>query len=188
MSDLFSLKGKTAIVTGGSQGIGASTALRLRKAGATVIVGDLNVREDELLAKKTDVSIEEDVSALIEHAVSATGRLDYLVNNAGIHTIYDTLEQATEADLNKCMSVNANGVMFAIKHASRVMQDGGAIVNIASASAVLGVSGLGTYAASKSAVLALTKVAAVERAGRGTRVNSICLDPEQQGSGHTVIE
>lgn len=174
MTELFSLAGKTAIVTGGSQGIGAAVAQRLRTAGAQVITGDLNVDQNDPMAVKTDVSNEDDVARLVDHAVSTTGRLDVLVNNAGIHNSYDTLDKASESDLNKCMAVNTKGVMFAIKHAGAAMQDGGAIVNIASASAVLGVSGLGTYAASKGAVISLTKVAAVELAARGIRVNAIC--------------
>jgi NAD(P)-dependent dehydrogenase (short-subunit alcohol dehydrogenase family) len=174
MTDLFSLSGKTAIVTGGAQGIGAAIVERLRAAGASVIVGDLNVDATDPMSKKTDVSREDNVQALINHAITQTGRLDIVVNNAGVHSGYDTLDQANETDLAKCIAVNTNSVMFAMKHAGPKLEEGGAIVNISSVSAVLGVSSLGTYAASKSAVLALTKVAAMELAARKIRVNAIC--------------
>ena len=174
MSDLFSLAGKTAIVTGGKQGIGAAIVKRLQQAGATVVVGDLNVDASDPMSLKTDVSQESDVQALVEHAIAKTGRLDIVVNNAGIHSGYNTLDQASEIDLAKCLSVNTNSVMFSTKHAGPKIEGGGAIVNISSVSALLGVSSLGTYAASKAAVLALTKVAAIELASRGIRVNAIC--------------
>lgn len=174
MTKLFSLEGKTAIVTGGAQGIGAAIAKRLREAGASVIVGDLKVDTADPMSKKTDVSREDDIQALVNHAIAQTGRLDIVVNNAGVHSGYDTLDQASETDLAECIAVNTNSVMFASKHAGPKLEDGGAIVNISSVSAVLGVSSLGTYAASKSAVLALTKVAAMELASRGIRVNAIC--------------
>lgn len=174
MTDLFSLSGKTAIVTGGAQGIGAAIVERLREAGASVVVGDLNVEFSDPMSIKTDVSQEDDVRSLINHAISQTGRLDIVVNNAGVHSGYDTLDKATEADLAKCIAVNTNSVMFVMKHAGPKLEEGGAIVNISSVSAVLGVSSLGTYAASKSAVLALTKVAAMELAARKIRVNAIC--------------
>ncbi len=174
MTKLFSLEGKTAIVTGGAQGIGAAITKRLREAGASVIIGDLNVDIADTMSKMTDVSHEDGVQALVDHALVQTGRLDIVVNNAGVHSGYDTLDQADEADLVKCFAVNTNSVMFAMKHAGPKLEDGGAIVNISSVSAVLGVSSLGTYAASKSAILALTKVAAMELASRGIRVNAIC--------------
>lgn len=174
MSDQFSLTGKTAIVTGGAQGIGAAIAGRLRRAGAQVVIGDLNVDPEDRMSKKTDVSQEDDVQELIQHAIEQTGRLDIVVNNAGVHSGYDTLDNAKESDLTKCISVNTNSVMFSTKHAGPKIENGGAIVNISSVSALLGVSNLGTYAASKGAVLALTKVAAMELASRGIRVNAIC--------------
>lgn len=170
----FSLAGKSAIVTGGSQGIGAAITARLRDAGAVVTIGDLNVDASNPASMQTDVSREDDVAALVDHALETTGRLDILVNNAGVHSNYATLDKASEADLQKCLSVNTNGVMHTIKHAAPKLRDGGAIVNISSVSAHLGVSSLGTYAASKAAVLALTKVAAIELANRGIRVNAIC--------------
>ena len=94
--------------------------------------------------------------------------------NAGIHANYDQLTDADAGDLQKCLSVNTAGVSHCLKHAGRKMENGGAIVNISSVSAVLGVSTLGAYAASKGAVLSLTKVAAIELASRGIRVNAIC--------------
>lgn len=174
MASLFSLDGKTVIVTGGAQGIGAAIANRLRAAGATVVIGDLNVDVSDPLSRHADVSSETDVEALVAHALDATGQLDAVVNNAGVHKGYATLSETSADELAASIAVNTNGVMFMTKHAGPKLADGGAIVNISSASAVLGVSTLGPYAASKAAVIGLTKVAAIELAARGIRVNAIC--------------
>lgn len=170
----FSLDGKVAIVTGGSQGIGAAIAARLTEAGAIVHIADLNAAADSPLSHAVDVSRESDVQRLIGAVCAHSGRLDIVVNNAGIHRDYASLSEMELSDLEACLSVNTKGVAHAIKHAGPVLEPGGAMVNIASMAAQLGVGTLGSYAASKAAVLALTRVAAIELADRGIRVNAIC--------------
>jgi NAD(P)-dependent dehydrogenase (short-subunit alcohol dehydrogenase family) len=171
----FDLTGKSAIVTGGSQGIGAAVADRLEAAGAKVFIGDLNPPAASGRAYlKTNVADENAVSTLIHEANETHGGLDILVNNAGVHTDYNRFEEMTADALEKCLAVNTKGVAWGIKHAAPIIRDGGAIINVSSASAVVGVSGLAPYAASKAAVLALTQTAAIELAPRSVRVNAIC--------------
>jgi len=171
----FDLTGKSAIVTGGSQGIGAAVADRLEAAGAKVLIGDLNSPAASGRAYlKTNVADENAVSALIHEANETHGGLDILVNNAGVHTDYNRFEEMSADALEKCLAVNTKGVAWGIKHAAPIIRDGGAIINVSSASAVVGVSGLAPYAASKAAVLALTQTAAIELAPRSVRVNAIC--------------
>ena len=175
MARHFSLDGKVALVTGGAQGIGAAIVQRLTEAGAEVHSADLSEpAADTPNTHRTDVSVESDVQALIAAVVARTERLDIVVNNAGIHREYAALSEMNLRDLEACLAVNTKGVAHTIKHAGPVLATGGAIVNIASLAAQLGVGSLGTYAASKAAVLALTRVAAIELADRRIRVNAIC--------------
>jgi len=175
MNTSFDLSGKVAIVTGGAQGIGAAVADRLEGAGAQIVIGDLKPPETQGRSYlETNVADENAMAALIKHTVETHGGLDIMVNNAGIHTDYNRFEDLDADALEKCLAVNTKGVAWGIKHASRSMRDNGAIINVSSASAVVGVSGLAPYAASKAGVLAMTQTAAVELAGRGIRVNAIC--------------
>ena len=175
MTGQFSLEGKTAVITGGSQGIGAAIAERLSTAGANVVIGDLSEPGGSAFTfVKTNVASEGEVENLLASAIKTHGTLDILVNNAGIHTDYNRIEELEASALEKCLNVNTKGVAHGLKHAAKLMADGGAIVNMSSASAVLGVSGLSPYAASKAAVLALTQTSAVELAPRNIRVNAIC--------------
>jgi NAD(P)-dependent dehydrogenase (short-subunit alcohol dehydrogenase family) len=179
MAGHFSLDDKVIVVTGAGQGIGLAIAERLAAAGAVVVGAD---RQDagEKMAEiggsfiEADVSEEASVEALMQEVEKGHGRLDALVNNAGIHRGYDELMEARAEDFEACFRVNTLGVALAIKHGAPRLSDGGAIVNVASVAASLGTAGLATYAASKGGVVSLTRVAAVELAPRRIRVNAIC--------------
>ena len=176
---MFSLSGKTAVITGGASGIGYAIMQRFARAGASCIVGDLSDAPDQTFPEnvkylKTDVTNENSVKSLLEHAHSEFGRLDILINNAGVFSGYNEIKECTEADFDFCYRVNTLGPAFGIKHASTLMQDGGTIVTIASLAGLRGVETIAPYVASKHAVVGLTKTAALELAGRNIRVNCIC--------------
>lgn len=179
MTELFSLTGKAAIVTGGSSGIGLATAKRLAAAGASVAIADLEPSE-ELAATfgahsfVCDVSKESDVRATLETAAAQLGRLDFLICNAGVNAGYGPFSDTDQADFALNWSVNTMGVAFGIKHGAPLMRDGGAIVNIASAAGLQGAAYLAPYVASKHAVIGLTRTAALELGHRRIRVNAVC--------------
>jgi 3alpha(or 20beta)-hydroxysteroid dehydrogenase len=175
---LFSLAGKVAVVTGGAAGIGQATARRFAAAGAKVVIGD--VRDASALAKEigglavgTDVSREAEVEALLETAVRELGRLDVVVNNAGIGA-GTVLASLSEEDLDANLDVNLKSVVWGIKHAAPRIADGGSIMSTASLAGLLGTPSYGAYVASKAAVIGITRTAALELAPRGVRVNCAC--------------
>ncbi len=169
---MFSLEGKVAIVTGASSGIGRAVALRFRAAGANVLGVDLQAGEDPIFP--ADVSVESEVAAAWEESIRLYGRLDIVVNNAGIQPLGVDFANLTEQLLNRTFAVNVNGVAFGIKHAARLMGRGGRIINTGSFVGMLGVPCGTAYAASKAAVIHLTKLAAVELAPRSITVNCVC--------------
>jgi NAD(P)-dependent dehydrogenase (short-subunit alcohol dehydrogenase family) len=175
---MFDLKSRTAIVTGGGSGIGAATAQRLHKAGARVIVADISdvrrqVTEWGCVFRRTDVGDPAEVAALCDHALELSGRLDIMVNNAGIASGHPLAEADAERSA-RFWRVNAMGVQMGIKEAAARMKTGGAIVNISSITAVRGFAQWGEYAATKGAIISLTLTAAIEYGGAGIRVNCIC--------------
>ncbi|NSW53337.1 MAG: glucose 1-dehydrogenase [Anaerolineae bacterium] len=186
--DTFSLSGKVGIVTGGGQGLGKAFALAFAEAGADVAIAELNpatgaetVREIEALGRKallveTDVSSHASCQAMAKTVHEAFGRIDFIMNNAGICQHKPALE-VSEAEWRKVIDVNLNGVFFCSQAVAPYMkaQGGGAIVNIASMSGLIvnRPQMQTSYNASKAAVIHLTKSLAVEWAPYHVRVNAI---------------
>ena len=178
---------KIALVTGASRGIGAAIARRLAADGYVVIVnynGSAQRAEDvvtqihasghEAVAMQCDVSDFEACGELIRQIVERYGRLDVLVNNAGI-TRDGLLLRMSEADFDAVINTNLKGAFHTIRHAGRqfLKQRSGRIINIASVAGLLGNAGQANYAASKAGVIGLTKSVARELAGRQITVNAI---------------
>ena len=179
--------GKVALVSGAASGMGQSEATIFAREGAKVIVADILEAEGKQVADKIvsgggqarfvklDVTSEAEWDAAVRAAVSAFGKLDVLVNNAGISGTYDA-DMLSSAAWDTVMGVNAKGVFFGMKYAIPLMKKagGGAIVNISSISGFVGQDGVHmAYNASKGAVRIMTKTAAVQFAGDRIRVNSV---------------
>ncbi len=179
--------GKVALVTGGGIGIGLATAHAFAREGAKVVIGNRNVERGEAVVKaiqsdggeasflRTDVLSEEDVQALVEHAVSTYGRLDAAFNNAGVEGLIAPLTGQTDENYDYVMDINVKGVWLSMKYQIPQMlkTGGGAIVNNSSVAGLIGFPGAGIYCASKHAVMGLTKSAALEYSAEGVRVNAV---------------
>jgi NAD(P)-dependent dehydrogenase (short-subunit alcohol dehydrogenase family) len=175
---------KVALVTGGASGIGFATAQLLAAEGARVVIGDVDHAAAELAAgrlgaaasfRPLDVTREDDWIAATDAVTREQGRLDILINNAGIALSQD-FETTTLEDWRRLMAVNLDGVFLGCKHAVRVMKGrGGAIVNLSSVAGLIGDPRLAAYCASKGGVRLLTKSVALHcaRRGYGIRCNSV---------------
>ncbi len=177
------LAGRSAVVTGGAQGIGLEIARTFAAHGAAVLIGDLDrdaVEKSAIdvpgraLGMRCDVTVEADVDALVARAVEEFGSLDVLVNNAGI-TRDATLRKMTLDQFRAVLDVHLVGAWLGTRAAAAVMreQGSGAIVNISSISGKVGMIGQTNYSAAKAGIVGLTKAAAKELAHRGVRVNAI---------------
>ncbi|MCY6485280.1 3-oxoacyl-[acyl-carrier-protein] reductase [Clostridium aestuarii] len=181
------LKGKTAIVTGASRGIGKAIALKFAELGANVVLNyrsSINAAEEvakaieakgvKALLVQADVSKFEDGEKIINAAQEAFGSVDILVNNAGI-TKDTLLIRMKEEEFDNVIEVNLKGVFNCTKHAARVMmkQRSGKIINISSVVGLAGNAGQVNYAAAKAGILGITKSVAKELAARGITVNAI---------------
>ena len=182
----FDLTGRVALVTGAGRGIGHDLALGLAGAGARVAVGvrrpddaadlvaAIRSAGGDAAAVALDVTEAASIESAVVDVVERLGRIDILVNNAGLGTNHDALD-ATEAEWDDLFAVNVRGLFFASQAAGRrmVAQGHGRIVNIASQAGLVGIRRHAAYSASKGAVIALTKVLALEWAPHGVTVNAI---------------
>ncbi|MDT7839306.1 SDR family NAD(P)-dependent oxidoreductase [Streptomyces justiciae] len=174
------LDGRVVIVTGAARGQGEQEARLFREEGAEVVLADVLDEQGEALATDIgaryvhlDVGDEGQWRDAVSVVKNAYGRVDGLVNNAGILR-FDSLVDTPLDEFMQVVRVNQVGCFLGIKTVAPVMEDGGTIVNTASYTGVTGMAAVGSYAASKHAVLGLTRVAALELAGRGIRVNALC--------------
>lgn len=176
----------TVVITGGASGIGRATAVLFAEHGAKVFVGDVRLdpqveselKELGIAAQRCDVRRESDVQSLIDSAVDQTGRIDVLVNNAGIGMV-KPITEVTEGEWNACIDTNLKGAFFGSKHAIRHMQKagGGVIVNTASNAGLLPRAHDPVYSISKHAMVALTKSLALCHGKDRIRVNAVCPGP-----------
>jgi NAD(P)-dependent dehydrogenase (short-subunit alcohol dehydrogenase family) len=177
--------GKAAVVTGAASGIGLAVVRRLAREGARVVIADLDGTKAEAAARelasagspptwgtRCDVGSEKDAAATLGETVRRFGRLDVVVNNAGL-MVFKPIEQHTEEDWLKVLRVDLLGAFFFVKHAFAHLPRGGAIVNVSSIHAVETTPQVASYAAAKAALVSLTRSAALEGKPRGIRVNCV---------------
>ena len=179
------MENKVAVITGGASGIGKAIVELFVKEGAQVVIGDIQDEKgqefSETLGKHTsfihaDVSLEEDVKSMIDHAVDLHGHLDCLVNNAGMGGVLGEVETIPVEGFDRTIAILLRGVFLGMKHAAPIMkrQESGNIINIASIAGMRGISQNHPYSAAKAAVMQLTRTVAMELAVHNIRVNSIC--------------
>jgi len=181
------LKGKIAVVTGGGSGIGEATVERFVHEGANVVVADRSGREADIARRSpgravpfnVDVSSPDAMERLFGFVSEQFGALHILFNNAGTDGQFAPIGENTASNFTKLLEINTLGVLLGVKYGSRLMagSGGGSIINTSSSSALRAVPNMAAYAASKSALIGMTRTAAVELAPLKIRINTICPGP-----------
>lgn len=184
------MQDKVTVITGGSGGIGRETAQRFLEEGASVVLVDIDQaaldaaqREldggDRIITVQADVTREEDVTRYVDAALQRFGRIDVFFNNAGIEGKVAPLEQQDTAMFDKVIAVNVRGAYLGLKHVLPHMYKAGrgSVINTSSVAGLRGSAGVLPYVTSKHALSGMTKVAAIEAAAHGVRVNSVHPSP-----------
>jgi NAD(P)-dependent dehydrogenase (short-subunit alcohol dehydrogenase family) len=194
-------EGQTALVIGGTTGIGRATAVCFAEAGANVVIAGLGASDGaeteaavrassrQAMFIEADVTQESDVSNVVNRAVERFGRIHVAVNNAGIEGRFGPVHEATVEDFDRIIGVNLKGVWLGMKYQIPHMlaKGGGAIVNTSSSAGVTGIPNVALYTASKHGVVGLTKAAALELADSKIRVNAVAPGPVNTGLLHRMI-
>ena len=190
LSDVWSLRGRRAVVTGGAKGIGAATARRLAEAGADVVIGDIDASGAartaleiagstgrNVIACELDISDTASIIATADACVDRLGGLDIWVNNAVIYPTTGPAIDASDAFIDRLLEVNVRGSYACAREAARRMKAGGVIVNLASTTGFRAAPGISAYVVSKHAVVGLTKTLALEFGPMNIRVVGVAPGP-----------
>jgi len=196
------LKDKVAIITGAASGIGRAAAVMFAREGAVLTLADMQEQALEetvamvqeaggrALMRVTNVSVEEEVKALVDATIEAYGRLDILCNNAGITGNLTGPEEWDGGDWQRVYAVNVLGAVYAIKHATKHLIESkkGAVVNTASVAGIRSGAGGNAYSASKAALINFTKTVACDLGGFNVRVNAVCPGLIETGMTQPVFD
>lgn len=202
VTELFALEGRVALITGGSKGLGLSIATGLSEAGALTVLASRDGDDCEAAAKslqartgvasfglRLDVTDEDDVAVAFAQVLDRHGRLDVLVNSAGVN-VRTMIEDCSLEVYRQVVDVNLVGTWLCCREAGRVMKPSGAgsVINLGSALSAIGMPSRSPYCSSKAAVIGLTQTLALEWAGSGLRCNALCPGPFQTGMNLPVLE
>jgi 2-deoxy-D-gluconate 3-dehydrogenase len=200
MTELFSLQGKVALVTGAAQGIGRELALGFARYGADIVAVD--IKDENLPALKNEIEAQkrrclvlkidlqqcDQIDRMVETAVKEMGRIDILANIAGVN-IHKAAEEMTEKEWDFVLDINLKALFFCCQSVGKVMlqQGGGRIINMSSSFGVVGFAGRTAYASSKAAVSNLTRTLALEWSSKGINVNAIAPGPVWTEARHELF-